>query len=83
MVCSMGVQFNQGEIMKAFRHFNMERKRKGGNIYAGMGRDGQYRTCKLDFHSNGTPVSKGVADKIAEDLKFKDSKELRDCIDGM
>ena len=77
----MGLQFIQADFLRLFRHFNMDRKHKDGKIYVGMGNDGVYRTCKLDFHTNSTQVATGTAEKMAKDLGFKNTRELKDYMD--
>jgi hypothetical protein len=77
----MPSRFTQGDILRLLGHFNMTRKRKGGTIYAGLGNDGRYRTCKLDFHAGGKPVAQGTATKMAKDLFFESVEEMKEYLD--
>jgi hypothetical protein len=77
----MGVTATSSDILKVFRYFNMTPLRKGGCMYGGMGNDGIYRRCKLDYHAGGRDLAPGTVNKIAQDLKFSNAKALRDFID--
>ena len=77
----MGVTLSFGDALKAFKHFNMQRIRNNGFMYEGMGKDGINRICKLDYHAAGRLIAPGTANKIAQDLGFKNLKELKYYLD--
>lgn len=61
----------------------MSRKRKSGFIYEGVDKKGIYRRCKFDYHKDREQLRKGTANAIAKQLKFENSKEMRNFIDQM
>lgn len=67
----MPIRFTQGDIAFLFKKLGMAPLRKGSTIYGGIGPDGVFRTCKLDYHSDKTPVATGTANAIAKALGFK------------
>ena len=54
----------------------MEPQKKGSNLYAGIGPDGQWRTCKFDYHKGREEVLKGSR-RIAKSLLFRNVEEMK------
>ena len=77
----MPVRFTQGDFQRIFKHFNTTPIKKGSTLYSGIGNDGKYRTCKLDFHSSGETVAMGTAAKMAKDLFFGNVQALKEYMD--
>ncbi len=77
----MPIRFTQGDFRRLLKHFNMVPCKKGSNLYAGVGNDGKYRTCKLDFHAAGEMVAAGTANKMAKDLHFENVQALKDYME--
>ncbi len=73
----MGIRFSQRDIARLLRHFRMEPQKKGSNLYAGIGLDGQWRTCKFDYHKGREEVLKGTANAIAKSLLFRNVEEMK------
>jgi hypothetical protein len=74
----MGIRFSQREIARHLRHFRMMPQKKGSNLYVGIGPDGQWRTCKFDYHKGRDGVLKGTADAIAKSLLFRNVTEMKE-----
>ncbi len=78
---NMGIRFSQRDIARLLRHTRVEPQKKGSNLYAGFGPDGQWRTCKFDYHKGREEVLKGTAVSIAKSLLFADVKEMKRYIE--
>ena len=66
------------DLLLVFGYFNMSKKNKGGCIYFGIGNDGIFRTCKIDFHAGSRNVAPGTTHTMAKDLGFKNAIELKE-----
>ena len=77
----MPIRFNQGTIKKLLKYLNMEPLKKGSKIFGGIGKDGKWRTCKFDFHSDNKIVSIGTARIIAKSLGYKDLDDMKKFLD--
>lgn len=77
----MPVRFMQGDIKRLLRHFNMRPAQKGSYIYEGIGKDGNWRRCKFDYHKDRDQIATGTAKSIATSLLFKDCQEMKEYID--
>lgn len=75
----MPIRFSHGDIKNLLAHFNMKSE-KGSTIYCGLGRDGVWRTCKLDYHKDRDTVATGTAKAIASSLKFNTVLEMKEYI---
>ena len=73
----MGIRISQRDIARLLKHFNMMPHKKGSNLYVGIGPDGQWRTCKFDYHKGRDEVLKGTADAIAKSLLFKNAEDMK------
>lgn len=76
----MPIRFDQGNIKKLLKYLNMEPLKKGSKIFGGIGKDGKWRTCKFDFHSDNKIVAAGTAKIIAKSLGFKDLEDMKRSI---
>lgn len=76
----MPIRFSHSDIKKLLAYFNMKSE-KGSTIYCGLGRDGVWRTCKLDYHKDRDTIATGTAKAIASSLKFKTVLEMKEYIE--
>lgn len=76
----MPIRFSHGDIKRLLANFNMKPE-KGSPIYYGLGRDGVWRTCKLDYHKDRDTIATGTAKAIAISLKFKTVLEMKEYIE--
>ncbi len=73
----MPPQFTFGDIESICRRLGIARAQKSSMLWRGVGPDGQYRQTTMHSHGDGTTVSLSTAEKMAEQLKFKDVDSVK------
>lgn len=60
----------------------MRPARPSNRLWQGLGRDGVFRQTMIYSHGAGKPVATGTAKPIAQQLGFKDLREMHDYMEG-
>jgi|GEM_PF-831677 hypothetical protein len=78
MVASYAFTF--GDIETICKRLGVTQAKKGSKTWRGIGPDGIFRQTYNHSHGSGDLIATGTAKQIAEQLKFKDLKDMHDFL---
>ena len=76
----MGYTFTFGDIERICRSLSMRPAKPGSRLWQGLTKDGSFRQTLIHSHGSGKSIATGTAKRIAQQLGFKDLKEMHDYL---